>query len=310
MGLLALCAAAVYGPGPGSVDVLLMYLLADRCFRHVGVAFAIGMALLLAPAHVLYSGSPAVDDIWRLPVTLWWAVAVTALFDAPSPRTRWLLASGIGVLPMSAIREPSALLMLPIWIAVTVLMFRRAGLWRWRDVVPSAVALVAGMALWGWAEAASGATPGQFRRLLDTADLRNMFVAARALGLCWDFFRPSHLFLTPSAPGFSGMFLTPFVVPILVGVHALIVRRGEPRPTIDAMIPAIVAGCVAGPLTAAMSGDITDGRSLLTVPFGLLLAAYGATVMREWGRTPWRASFGALCVIAIIQAGALLRHGR
>jgi hypothetical protein len=309
-GSLALCAAAVYGPSLGVVDVLLMYLLADRCFRHAGVAFAIGLALLFAPAHIFYIQSLAVDDIWCLPVTLWWAVAVTALFEPPSPGTRWVLASGIGALPMSAIREPSALLMLPIWIAVTVLMFRHSGLWQWRDVVPSAVALVVGMALWVWASAASATTLGQFRRFLDTADMRNMFVAARALGLCWDFFRPSHLFLTPSAPGFSGMFLTPFVVPILVGIHALAIRRGEPRAGIDRMIPAIVAGCVGGPLSAAMSGDVTDVSSLLTVPFGLLLAAYGASVMRGWGRIPWRASFAALCLIATIQAGALLGHGR
>src|SRR5688572_23740495 len=162
------------------------------------------------------------------------------------------------------------LLMLPIWIAVTMLMFRRAGLWQWRDVVPSAVALVVGVALMVWASAASGITLARFRHFLDTADVRNMFVAARALGLCWDFFRPSHLFLTPSAPGFSGMFLTSFVVPILVGIHALVVRRGERGAAINRMIPAIVAGCVGGPLTAAMAGDVTDGRSLLTVPFGLL----------------------------------------
>jgi hypothetical protein len=98
----------------------------------------------------------------------------------------------------------------------------------------------------------------------------------------------------------------PFVVPIVVGIHALAVHRGAPRPAIDQMTPAIVAGCIGGPLTAAMSGDVSDGRALIAVPFALLLAAYGATVMWGSGRAGWRATLAALCLIATIQATSYL----
>ena len=98
------------------------------------------------------------------------------------------------------------------------------------------------------------------RWVLHAAHLRNPVVWLQSLHwdrlgnvakLFSDFFAPSHLFLTPGAPGLCGMFLTPAAIPISVGVYAAI-RRTDRHDAPRAIPAVLVAGCLIGPLAAAM----------------------------------------------------------
>jgi hypothetical protein len=106
--------------------------------------------------------------------------------------------------------------------------------------------------------------------------LTNWFRAGHVAALFWDFFAPSHLFLSPETRGHNGMFLTLTAVPVAFGIGAL--GRSGSRQCPGAGIRAvIVSACIVGPLAAAMFDQPrAEGRALILVPFTLVIAAVGA----------------------------------
>lgn len=284
-------AAAIFGV----IDGLLFYLLAVRWFRRPAVGFMAALVLLITPSHAFFSRTATLEGIWQVPFILGWAIGMTALTDRRSPRARWILAAGAASLAASAYTQPSAALMAPLFAIVSVVIFCRADGWRIRDGIPAGVAFVALLLpLLVWYARFPGTYPDTFGRwVLHPAHLRNPIVWMQALSnwhrlantaaLFWDFFVPSHLFLTPDAPGLCGMFLSLTVVPMVCGVVAL-VRTADTKATIERMRPVIISACTIGPLAAAMFETArADGRALITVPFGILVAAWGATVMWDGG---------------------------
>lgn len=289
----------------GMTDVLLLYVVVVRCFRRAVVGFAAALVLLFTPSHVLFSRTAAPEGIWPLPFILGWALGLTALADRPSPRARWVFAAGTASLAGSAYAQPSAALIAPILAIVTIGIFRRANGWRLPDAIPaSAMTAAALLPLLLWYLRFPSAHVDTFARwLLQPADVRSMYRAATVLKVFWDFFLPSHLFLTPAAHGLCGMFLSPTAVPIAVGIYALIRHTGVEEGIIDRIRPAIIAVCILGPLVAAMSTQPpSDGRALVVVPFGVWLAVWGSTVIWRHGRVVGRLVLVGVCLAAALQA--------
>jgi hypothetical protein len=91
-------------------------------------------------------------------------------------------------------------------------------------------------------------------------------------------------------------------VPIAAGVYALAGRCREEVAAFRPTRPMVVSACIAGPLTAALaSHPPLDGRALIVVPFGILLAAQGSIVIWRRGRMAGRIVLAAAFAGAAIQ---------
>jgi hypothetical protein len=290
------------------VDALLMYVASVRVLRSRPTALGAAVALLLTPAHTFASG---LDALWPIPFVLVWSIAVQVLVDAPSTRARASLAAGLALLPLGAARDPGVLVIVPVFVATTVVLWAHAPGWRARDLLPASVSLTAVLAMVAIGEYLLIAEPlGALRRVFQTADVRNIFLAARSSQLFWDFFLPSRWFLTPGAPAGAGLVLTPFVVPIVAGIWALVASRA-PRDSERTVVATLVgAGCVGTPLAMSLLPDpYAGGRELIVIPFAVLLAAYA--VSQGWWRTrPGRSVVALLAACAVLQSVAAFFYMR
>jgi hypothetical protein len=125
--------------------------------------------------------------------------------------------------------------------------------------------------------------------------------------LFWDFFAPSHLFLAPGAPGLCGMFLTLTAVPFAFGVRE-IVRPSDATVVAARLRPVIVSACLIGPLAAAMFDQArADSRALIVVPFGVLVAAWGAAAAWRDGGMLRRGILISSMIGAAVQAALCIR---
>src|SRR5262249_1250207 len=143
---------------------------------------------------------------------------------------RWTLAGGAALLALSAYTQPSATLMLPMFLAVTLLMVRTADGWRAPDLMPAACAFVVTLTpLLVWYARFPRTYPGTLGRwLLHPPHVRNPWVWMQAISnwhadstvaaVFWDFLTPSHLFFAPDAVAFCGLFLSATVVGIAAGM--------------------------------------------------------------------------------------------
>jgi hypothetical protein len=303
----------------GVANALLLYVLIIRCFRRIALGFAAALILLFTPTHVLFSHAATPEGIWQVPFILAWAIGMTALADRPSGRTRALFAAGAVALAASTYSQPSAALMMPMFAIATAIAFCSADAWRIRDALFAAAAFVTALLpMLIWFARFPGTYPDTIGRwVLHPAHLRNPMVWLQTLSnwhrdanvaaLFWDFFAPSHLFLTPAARGLCGVFLTPTIVPIAVGVFALI-RRDLQDETLARMRPVIVACCLVPPLAAAMFDSARSiDRAVVVVPFGIFLAVWGASVAWRRGGPFTRGILAIAAAAAGLQAFLCVR---
>jgi len=298
----------------GVIDVLLLSVLVARVVPGWWTGFATALVLLATPSHLLFSRTAAPEGIWPLPFVLGWAVGLTALIERPSPRARWMLAAGAAALAASTYTQPSSALMMPMLFVVTAVMFLLAEEWGLRDGIAAAATfaiLLVPLLLWFARYPAT--YPDTFGRwVLHPAHLRNPIVwfqavanwgtASTVAALFWNFFSPSHLFLTPDAPGLCGLFLTPVVVPIAVGLYHAFQPSHVQQPA-TRIRSAIVAGCLIGPLAAAMFGHArSDDRALIIVPLGLVVALWGADRLWRQGGRSGRVVLAVTVMATAIQA--------
>jgi hypothetical protein len=293
-----------------AADLVLFYALVLRCVQRADVALAAALVLLVTPAHVLLSRTSSLDGVWPLPFVLTWAVCVMALAERPSTRSRWMLASAAASLLGSIAVQRSSALMVVALAAVTVVMFRSADGWQPPDALPAVGVAAAGVVTGVLLLIVRGGGGGILERFVAAPDPTGASLvaiawhrAATVSAWVWNFFLPSHLFLNPEAPGFCGMFLTPAVVPMAAGIHALaIAGSGEGDARLRLIRALIVGSGIGVPLAAALVGPPPlDGRALIVVPLGILLAVIGARHVWHRGRLAGRVALGALCVLAAIQ---------
>ena len=298
----------------GAMSVLLTFLLVGRSTSSSVIGLAAAFALLVTPSHMQYSRTAAIEGIWPLPFVLGWALGLTALTEQPSRRARWMLAAGTAALAASAYTQPSAALMVPMFAGVAAVMFLRSGRWRLRDGIPAATAFVVVLLpIAAWYVRFPATYPDTFGRwVLHPAHLRNPIAWLEALSnwgslssaaaLFWGFFSPSHLFFTPDAPGRCGVFLTPLALPIAAGLYEA--TRPVPASDVAARIrPAVVASFLIGPLAAALFGHARSvDRALIVVPFGLVIAAWGALALWHRGDRVGRGLVLACAIAAGVQA--------
>jgi hypothetical protein len=265
----------------GTADVLLVYLIGLQLFNRERVAVASALILLFTPAHAAFSRVALPEGIWPLPFVLIWLLTLRSLIEAPNTRSRWIVAAGTGSLILAGYVQPSAVITISTLAAVALAIACVRSDWTPSDGIPAvltAALLFPALVWWSWSAGPDGVSFARW--LFERADVRAGQVASAVLNRFWSFFLPSHLFLTPGNRGFCGLLLTASSVPIAFGAYALLPHVWEHSAALRAIL---VAGCIAGPLTAALCGPpFADGRALITVPFAALIAGCGSALAWEW----------------------------
>jgi hypothetical protein len=270
------------------LNPLLMYAVGMRLFNDRRYA-ALGAAILVSSPPHFVLGRQALDYICPLPFLLGWLWCLLAAVEADSVGL-WFVAGlilGIGVYSYLA-----SWMMMPLLLIVTWLAQYRRG----RRFAPSAAAAGLGFVLpvlllvpWLWVH------PEMLRDTLGRYQLQSGRVLPRLNDVAdkvseyWDYFDPAFLFLnggvsTTTSTGRSGVFLLPVAVLLPVGIYALLRRRRSVPVGV-----VLLAGLAAAPIPATLSGDrYMVQRALFILPFGALIATFGALVLlrspSRWAR--------------------------
>jgi len=273
----------------GVADVALVYLVALRLFGRASIAMISALLLLFTPAHAMFSRTASGEGIWPIPFVLIWAASLASFAENRTPSSRWLLAVGSAALMLAAVLQPTAVILVVVFGAVTLATAYLAGRLSLHDLWPAGLTAAALALPIAWRSLVVGPDGSFARWMILRADIRSPLVVSQALSRFWEFFQLSHLFLNPEGPAFAGLFLAGMCVPLALGMYALF-RNTEHQSSRGRLI--VAAGCVAGPLTAALCGPPTvDARAISILPFGALLAGYGSVV-------GWRSRLGRAAILA------------
>jgi len=299
----------------GVVDVVLMYVLAYLVFRRQSLAFIAGAVLLLTPAHSAYSRVAAVDGVWQLPFVLAWLAGLAAFVNSSGSSRGWLAAS-VSALAFSVYAQPSAALMVPVFLATTLVVLYRRGCAGRTNLVWAAVAFAIPLVpLVLWFAKYPGTYLDTFARwFLAPAYIRNPIVWAQAVSnwltmqivseTYWDFLNPFHLFLELKAPGLAGVFLTAAGVAMAIGIRDTLRESGAGSFQKDISLVAL-AGLLLAPLAAATFKEPgAIHRALVMAPFGALLTTAGVAAIWERKTTPVTGTVALLLLVTVpIQFG-------
>ncbi|MFM8533257.1 MAG: hypothetical protein ACKOEC_06645 [Acidimicrobiia bacterium] len=271
------------------VTVLLVIVFCARVSRRHLWPILAGALLALSPGLFIHSRL-AVSVIYPLPFVLAWLIAIHEYETRPRP---WLLAAGGFALGAATYAYLAALVMLPVYVALTVWWLRawrspRVMLWLAAGL---AIALLPSL-LW------SIAHPERYGELLQAYRVGDPVHAPvppllswagwRArIGAWWQYFNPDFMFISgdtsmTNSTRQAGFFPMAFAVLLPLGAWRL--ARGSRVERV------LLAGLLTGPLAAVANGtiDLNRYRAMFVLPFGAIVAAYGAAVLwhspRRWPR--------------------------
>jgi 4-amino-4-deoxy-L-arabinose transferase-like glycosyltransferase len=252
------------------LNVVLTFLVARRLFGSTVMGLVAAGMLLLTPIHFI-RGRLVLSPLYSIPFILAWVWALARFEADRTPRTLMTAAICLGLGVYSYL---AAVVMMPIYLAVTLAIgYRRLGL---RVAIKAAAAFAAmliPMVLW------HATHPERNAQIVSAYGLEASAESplTRWIGLYWSFFDPSFLFVTGDASLINstreaGFFPMVFAILLPIGL-AGVVRSRQPVPL------AIALGFVTAPLVSVISGAIEMNRVMFAIPFGVLVAAYGAHVM-------------------------------
>ena len=303
----------------GLIDVLLMYFIARRIFQTERWAFFVAAILALTPAHVIHSRL-AMDFIYPVAFVMAWLLCLLIYLDRR--RLRWLFLATV-LLGIGFFSYIASMITMPLLVLVTLLAL-------WTTSTPSvrpygvAVAgflcpllLAMPWLLYHWsfvtdtlgryqigvaANAGGPTTPHGSPDVIVRgvlAGLRPAMLTER-MSLYWRFFDPAYLFVSggfsrlTSSTRHVGLFLLPFLVLVPLGLVQMLTVRRTPTSLV------IFLGFVLAPVAACLTvlEPYASDRELVLLPFGVLIAAFGAErllgLRTRLGRT------SALCLLALL----------
>jgi len=291
-------------------SVLLTYIAANHVFSSVPLATLAASFVLATPAYVALGRTYTHEGIGQVPFVCGWMLSVAAMLRRRE-HCRWRLTMGTALIIASVYSEPSAAIASLILASLTGMALYQSGPLLGRDLWPSIVAgaVVAAPLLVRFTRHPStyGDTFGSW--LLHLAHVRSpraWWLAAshpnlwtEFSGTYWNFFSPTHLLISDTAPAFAGAFLLPVGVLAAIGVYAgfrLPADEGHGR----LLTKIALLGVLCLPLSAASFLDRASiDRALAIVPLVALLAATGAKWL--WASGLKRAVCGLLLVAAVAQ---------
>jgi 4-amino-4-deoxy-L-arabinose transferase-like glycosyltransferase len=289
----------------GVITPILVYLVAMRLFKSRPLAWFGAVVFALTPPQLILSRQ-ALDYVCPLPFMLGW---LWFLIDYTETKRIRSLAIGGVILGLGFYSYIASWVMMPIYLAASVIVVWRCRAGFWRPMLASA----AGFSLpvlvcipWLYFH------PTMLKQTFDRYQMsdqqqtsmiqepRNAFrrdKVAATMATYWGYFEPGYLFLTggPSlttSTGRVGVFLLPLAVLLPLGVYALLLR-----PDPYGLNALILIGIVTAPIAATLKGQPSMvQRALFMLPFASLVATAGLEWL--WQRRERVARIGAIVLIA------------
>lgn len=268
------------------VNVALMYAVGKRLFGSTRYAVLCAALLAMTPAHLILSRM-ALDYVCPLPFVLGW---LWCLLTAIETDNVWLALAGGLLLGVGFFSYVAAWFQMPVYLVTTLatmyVVKSRSRLWL--AACAGFFALLLPFAVWVWFHGdAVGAIVSRYSvadahrssALASVRYLLHYFVIQERLSLYWKYFDPVYLFLAGSPdPALgtrkAGIFLLGAGVLLAYGIYAIL-RRSD-RGVL------LLAGFASAPLAPVIinSGDAIQ-RQAVVMPFGVLIAVYGARQLLE-----------------------------
>lgn len=263
----------------GILNIVLVYLVAQRFYRDRRVAACAAALLALTPAHFILSRL-ALDYILPVPFVLGWMLALSHLIERRDARIA--VVTG-GILGLGCYSYVSSWLMMPLFLLITAVIVVRT-VRRPELLVP----LGAGFAIallpliWIlWHPAMPGNIIAQYqagetRRSVLSAVVSGTGIADAlrdAVGAYWRYFDPSFVFVSGGvsrlvSTGTIGVWPAGIGVLLLLAVARMFRTGATPGEKV------IVAVLLAAPIPAALKGEpYAIQRAVLLLPCAALLAA-------------------------------------
>jgi 4-amino-4-deoxy-L-arabinose transferase-like glycosyltransferase len=281
------------------LNVVLTFLLAQRLFQSTAMGLVAGGLLLLTPIHFI-RGRMLLSPLFTIPFILIWLWMLWRF--TVEPTVARLIACAV-VLGLGMYSYLAAVVMMPIYLLITLVVgFRRLGtLPVMKAGVAFAVTLVPMLAWYVTHPERNAEIVSQYG--LDAAASSPV---GRWVGLYWSFFDPSFLFVSGDSSLINstreaGFYPAAFAALIPIGVFGLI-RSRKPVEV------AIVIGFATAPLVSIISGAIEMNRVMFAIPFGVLAAAYGASVLLR-ARHPVNRAIGVVAIAAVLFQFAVFYQG-
>ena len=269
------------------ITPLLLYRVALRLFERRDLALISAIVLALAPAHVILSRQ-ALDYVCPLPFVLGWLWFRLDFAATKRPTSLVLGGLSLGVGCYSYIASWA---MMPIYVALSVIVFWRVNGNPVRPLIASTIGFAAPLLLfipWLWThpemmretfDRYQMSDQDQVSMIQDPTQALRLDELAATVSSVLELLRPSFLFMIggPSmttSTGRAGVFLVALAVLLPLGVFALI-RRPDPYGFHSLIILAVVLA----PIPATLKGQpFMAQRIVFMFPFAALIAAYGL----EW----------------------------
>jgi len=293
----------------GGLTVGLLFLVGWRIFGRGSTAWLVAAMLALTPTYFIHSRL-GFSVIYPVPFTVLWLLALHAYLSSPRPVRAAIVGATLGLGVYSYL---AAMLMMPLYLAITavVLAVRR----EWRNVglaVGAFAVVLIPVALWQFAQ------PNRYPDLLTAyrlferptgpsppiLDAMAAFARER-IDVYWDTFNPSRLFFSgESSLQIStrevGSFLIAMAPLLALGVVSLLRERRS------AWGGVLLAGFLTAPLPAVIMADVEIRRWLVVTPFAALIAGYGVERLLQ-GSRPARVCCFVLLALMPLQFAAFAR---
>jgi 4-amino-4-deoxy-L-arabinose transferase-like glycosyltransferase len=289
----------------GTIDVLLIYLVATRLFRSRVYGLLASVLLALTPAHFIHSRIE-MDYLYPVPFVLAWLWCLLKFDDTEEPWLMWLAGVILGAGFYSYI---AAVAFMPLYVVFTWLYLfakyrrlRRAHLWvtlafcaplvffvAWRILYPEVFSGTA----YRYAITRRGVAFGVLRLL-------NYNLIGDYVSNYWNFFNPNFLFLVGS-PNFqsstraAGVFLIPIALFLAAGLYEVVAKE---KARVSWLL---IAGLLTAPIPAVLVEEpYAIYREMEILPFAILLATFGIrTMVRANSRTLRVVAMAALIVMPL-----------
>lgn len=289
----------------GVLNCVLMFLVSRNLFKSDRLGLIAAGLLALTPGHFIHSRM-ALSILYPIPFVLAWLWCLNRFLENGSRRA--LIGAGAW-LGASIYSYLGSVVMAPVYLVFTIgVVVHRHGLRNWSRAVPAIAAfavLLLPCIAWQIAHPERLAELMGGYRVPGTGDTLGTSLATMLsangvrmrIGLLWNFFSPSFLFIAGDSSLVNstraiGFFPIVFAVLMPIGLFQICRRQGWPISL------AIAGGFLTAPLAAVLSGELEANRILYVLPFGVLVATYGAHALLE-SRQPALRWVTAVLLIAI-----------
>jgi 4-amino-4-deoxy-L-arabinose transferase-like glycosyltransferase len=292
----------------------LTYAVGRRVFAKRGYAVLAALMLAMTPAQFIMSRQ-ALDYLAPLPFVLGWTWCLLRFFESGS---RSSLMTGGALLGIGLYSYVASWMMMPFYLALTLLLLRRHSATPWRSSLQLCGAfavpvLLAPFWLYFHPVMLSETVARYHLAGADSVPLLQRITAmvdvdlGRRVSLYWHYFNPSFLFFAGgSHPTQStarvGVFLLPVAVFLVFGVHRLWTERRRPQNVL------LLVGLFSAPLPIVLvvpqDPEYSIARLLVLLPFAALVAATGVEWLIQRPSRAWRMMTIALLMVMPVQYAA------